>query len=85
MSPSRVRERLAELVAVASDGAVPATAASAPDASLGALGLTSLGYLRLADAVEQEYGVELDLGLVAALDTLDGLVEQIAALDPGRP
>lgn len=72
-----VREQIAALIEAATDGAVTATDAMATDRSLGALGLTSLGYLRLADAVELEFGVELDLGAAVADDTLDGVVAQV--------
>lgn len=78
------RETIAALVETASDGAIAAADALAPGTSLGALGLTSLGYLRLADAVELEYGVELDLGAAVVEDTLDGIVAQIVTPSSGR-
>ncbi len=74
-----IRQQIAALVEAASDGAVTATDALTDGRSLGALGLTSLGYLRLADAVELEFGVELDLGAAVATDTLDGIVAQVVA------
>ena len=78
MSDTAVREQLATLVEAASDGAITAADALVTGRSLGALGLTSLGYLRLADAVELEFGVELDLGAAVADDTLDGIAAQVA-------
>jgi acyl carrier protein len=78
MISSGVREQLATMVEAVSDGTITATDAMDAGRSLGALGLTSLGYLRLADAVELEFGVELDLGAAVAVDTLDGIVAQIA-------
>ncbi|GAA0922279.1 hypothetical protein GCM10009557_91690 [Virgisporangium ochraceum] len=83
MTAPAVREQLATLVEAASDGTITATDALVTGRSLGALGLTSLGYLRLADAVELEFGVELDLGAAVAVDTLDGIVAQI--LTPDQP
>jgi acyl carrier protein len=80
MTPVTLRERLAEMVAAASDGEVPADEALGDGASLRALGLSSLGYLRLIDAIESEFGVDVDLaGDPASLDTLDGIAGQLAA------
>lgn len=59
---AQIRERLAQLVETASDGDIPAHAVSADRTSLASLGLTSLARMRLIDAVETEYGVEIDLG-----------------------
>jgi acyl carrier protein len=81
MTAPVLRRRIAALVEAASDGMITATDALAADRSLGALGLTSLGYLRLADAVELEFEVELDLGAAVAVDTLDGIVAQIVTAD----
>lgn len=81
MTAPVVREQIATLVEAASDGAITATDALVTGRSLGALGLTSLGYLRLADAVELEFGVELDLGAAVAVDTLDGIVAQVLPPD----
>jgi acyl carrier protein len=76
------RERLAELVAAASDGDVSAADALAGTASLSDLGLSSLGLLRLIDAIEIEYGTELDLADdPAALDSLDGIAAHLARAD----
>ncbi|MEU4533386.1 acyl carrier protein [Streptosporangium sp. NPDC023825] len=74
-----VRERLAEMVASASDGAVTAKEALAATVPLSALGVTSLAQMRLIDAVETEFGVEIDLsgdGL-DLLDDLDALARHI--------
>jgi acyl carrier protein len=74
-----LRERLAAMIAAASDGEVAAGDILDPDASLRALGLSSLGYLRLIDAIETEFGVAVDLaGDPSALDTVDGIVAQLA-------
>lgn len=74
-----LRSRVAELVSAASSGAVSVAAALAGDARLGDLGLDSLGLLRLVDAVEVEYGVELDLAAGAGFSTVDSIVAEIAA------
>ncbi|GIH81079.1 acyl carrier protein [Planobispora longispora] len=71
-----LRRRLAELVSGASDGGLDVEEIMAASGSLTALGVTSLAYLRLIDAVEEEFGVELDGP--AVLDTLDGLAAHIA-------
>lgn len=75
-----LRTELAELVAEACDGEL------APDDLLAAggtpfvvLGVGSLAQLRLLDAVEERYGVLLDLdGPTAFLDSLDALAEHLA-------
>ncbi|MEV7007977.1 acyl carrier protein [Streptosporangium sp. NPDC051022] len=67
-----VRERLAEMVASASDGAVTAEEALSATVPLSALGITSLAQMRLIDAVETEFGIEIDLS-GDGLDLLDDL------------
>lgn len=79
-----MRRRVAELVSAASSGAVPVAAALAGDARLGDLGLDSLGLLRLVDAVEVEYGVELDPADGAGFSTVDAIVAEITAAAGGR-
>ncbi|GLH98151.1 acyl carrier protein [Phytohabitans aurantiacus] len=59
---SELRQSVATLISEATAGAVPATEALAGGVALYDLGLDSLGWLRLIDAVESAYGVELDLG-----------------------
>jgi acyl carrier protein len=70
-----IKQRLADLVAQASDNAVTAQEALRSEVPLTALGLTSIGQMRLVDAIEAEFGVEVELtddGL-AMLDDLDRL------------
>ncbi|MET8333163.1 acyl carrier protein [Streptosporangium canum] len=76
-----VRERLAAMVATASDGAVTAKEALAATVPLSALGVTSLAQMRLIDAVETEFGVEIDLSGEGfdLLDDLDALERHIAS------
>ncbi|MFI6813931.1 acyl carrier protein [Nonomuraea sp. NPDC050328] len=76
-----IKERLAELVAEASDHAVTAEEALKSGLPLTALGLTSIGQMRLVDAIEGEFGVEVDLteqGL-ELLDDLDRLAAFVSA------
>ncbi|MGI5281981.1 phosphopantetheine-binding protein [Nonomuraea polychroma] len=72
-----LKERVAALVAQASDGELTTAEVLAADCSLTALGLTSLGYIRLIDAIEDDFGVDIELG---SLDTLDGLVDRLSPL-----
>ncbi|GAA2794670.1 hypothetical protein GCM10020219_077410 [Nonomuraea dietziae] len=51
-----------------------------PTCSLTALGVGSLAFLRLIDALEEEYGVQIDLAAPAgALDSLDEIVAHLGA------
>ncbi|WP_377271342.1 acyl carrier protein [Peterkaempfera sp. SMS 1(5)a] len=81
MTGNTIKERLAELVEESSDGAIPADLARSGGASLSALGLTSLSRMRLVDAVEGEYDVEIDLDAAGweLLDDLDALAAHLAA------
>ncbi|MDI1460948.1 acyl carrier protein [Catellatospora sp. KI3] len=69
--------RLAELVHGATAGAVTADQALS-GGSLRALGLDSLGALRLIDAIDLEFGVEVDLGDGPGADTLDAITRMVA-------
>ncbi|MEU3457361.1 acyl carrier protein [Micromonospora sp. NPDC006766] len=79
MGDTALRERIAELVSEATGGEVSAVDVLA-GASMIALGVDSLGLLRLVDAIELEYGVEIELNRPGhPLDTLDDLVALLAA------
>ncbi|MFB8105006.1 MULTISPECIES: phosphopantetheine-binding protein [Streptomyces] len=83
-SLSVLRARVAELVSGATDGEVTETEILEDGGSLTALGVSSLAFLRLIDAVEEEFGIILDLdGPFRFLDDLDGLVDHIAELTGG--
>ncbi|MFJ6194826.1 acyl carrier protein [Micromonospora sp. NPDC092111] len=85
MGSTDLRERIAELVSEATGGEVPAAQVLA-GGSMIALGVDSLGLLRLVDAIESEYGVEVELsGPGRPLDTLDDLVALLAAAGPDGP
>ncbi|MFF0568384.1 phosphopantetheine-binding protein [Streptomyces sp. NPDC004041] len=76
-----LRSRVAALVSHATDGEVTEGELLGAGASLTALGVTSLALLRLIDAVEEEFGIVLDLdGPFRFLDDLDGLVGHLAEL-----
>jgi acyl carrier protein len=53
-------EVLANMIADASDGEVSAQQVLVADCSFIALGMTSLAQVRFIDAIECEYGVEID-------------------------
>ncbi|TDC01534.1 acyl carrier protein [Micromonospora fluostatini] len=84
MEHTELRQRVAELVSAATEGTVPVGAALAGE-SLVALGLDSLGLLRLVDAIEQEYGVEVEFGGPGRLDTLDEVVAAVAGAATATP
>ncbi|MCW6004198.1 acyl carrier protein [Micromonospora sp. CPCC 205371] len=69
MTDLDLRHELAALVAEASDGQISVAEALAESESLGLLGLTSMGYVRLIQAVERRYGVAVEVD--DALSTLD--------------
>lgn len=75
------RDRLAELVEQASDGEIAAAEARTAGVRLSVLGLTSLARMRLIDAVEAEYGIEIDLGARGfdLVDDLDALTAHLVA------
>lgn len=75
LTRDELRDRLADLVSQATDGEL--TVAEVRQGTiLSDLGFGSLGLLRLVDAVELEFGVELDLNHDAdALRTVDHLAD----------
>ncbi|MEU9835852.1 phosphopantetheine-binding protein [Streptosporangium sp. NPDC048047] len=82
------RERMAELLSWASDGKLTVEEILSAECTLPALGVDSLTYIRLIDAIDDEYGVDVDMGGNAAhLDTVDGLVRHVAEARSraGRP
>ena len=90
MDSTALRGRLAELVSEATGGEVPTDDLLA-GGSMIALGVDSLGLLRLVDAIELEYDVEVELTSSGRpLDTLDDLVALLttatatATADPAR-
>jgi acyl carrier protein len=83
MERDALRQQVAEVIAAASDGQVPLDAALAGEAPLTSMGLSSLGFVRLVDALDERYGVP---GLDAALweaDAVDRVVERILAAHAG--
>lgn len=76
-----LQTQVAALVEAASDGDVRRSDVMAPGASLSAAGLGSLGFLRLIDAIEREFGVEIDPdGDFSELDGVEVIAEQLARL-----
>ncbi|WP_405140786.1 phosphopantetheine-binding protein [Sphaerisporangium sp. NBC_01403] len=81
-----MRRRVAGMVAVASDGEISVEEVLRSGGSFTALGVTSLTTLRLLDAIEEELGVEIDLGGdVDFLDGLDSLAGHILGVLAARP
>jgi acyl carrier protein len=75
-----MKERLAELVSESCDGQLTPAEVLAASVPLSYLGVTSLAQMRLIDAVEREYDVEIDLGGdVSFLDSVGGLADWLAA------
>ena len=74
-----VRSMLADMIADASDGEVSAAQALAGDHSLTALGLTSLALIRLIDAIEDTFGVDLGPDMLS-YDRFDALASHLAEL-----
>jgi hypothetical protein len=80
MTRDAIRERLAQLVADSSDGETSAEQALPSGLPLSAPGLTSPPRIRLAGAVESEYGPGLDGD---GRQLLDGLSAPAARLEHG--
>jgi acyl carrier protein len=82
-----VRRRLAELVSAASDDLITADEALRATVPLTALGMSSLAQMRLIDAIEAEFGVQIDLAGdgVDLLDDLDALTAFLDVSDPATP
>lgn len=79
-SSTTLSERIAAVVETVSGGTIPAEKAVAPSVDLGDHGLTSLGFLQLIDAVENEFGVYVDLeGGTEFLRTVEGIAGYVAA------
>jgi acyl carrier protein len=70
--------RLATIVAEVSDDEVAAADLLAVRRPFAAFGVTSLTQLRLLDAVEAEFGIDIDMGGdLSFLDSLDGLMSYL--------
>jgi acyl carrier protein len=74
MDETKLRQRVAELVDEATGGDVPVGQVLS-GGSLVAMGVDSLGLLRLVDAIESEFGVEVEFDAPGRqIDTVDSLV-----------
>ncbi|MFG2567140.1 acyl carrier protein [Streptomyces sp. NPDC048567] len=80
-APAPTPERVARLVERATDGRLAAAELMHSTEPLAALGVSSLSLLRLADSLESEYGVLIDLGDRALYtEGLAGLTARVRAL-----
>mgnify|MGYP001097420932 CR=1 FL=1 len=74
MTRPDLHHQLAALVAEASDEQISAAEALAESESLGLLGLTSIGHVRLIQAVERRFGVVIEPDDdITGLDTVEAL------------
>ncbi|NUR26585.1 MAG: acyl carrier protein [Catenulispora sp.] len=74
MTHPDLHHRLAGLVAEASDDQITPAEALAEPESLALLGLTSIGHVRLIQAVERHFGVVIEPDDdITGLDTVDAL------------
>lgn len=81
----RIRHMLADMIAEASDGEVSAEQALEGGHSLAALGFGSLALIRLIDAIEDTFGVDVDLGDdMASFEHVDTLASHLAGLMAAR-
>ncbi|WP_405425944.1 phosphopantetheine-binding protein [Micromonospora sp. NBC_00617] len=75
-----LHDRVAELIAAASNGTVTTQQASDTSSNLLEKGFTSLSFLQLIDAVENEFGLYIDLEEdTTFLGSVDGIVGFIHA------
>jgi acyl carrier protein len=77
MNRAALRQRLADLLADVSDHAIPVDEVLVAGASLTELGLDSLGFMRLVDAIEAGYGIDFGLDDAPPPDTVDELADQL--------
>lgn len=67
--------RVADLAVTASDGSLPLDVVLAGRTTFADLGMSSLSFLRLIDALENEFGIYIDLEEAAGtLTTVGGLL-----------
>ncbi|TMR91445.1 acyl carrier protein [Nonomuraea basaltis] len=84
-APRDLERMLADMVADVSGGEISAEEALAGDHSLPALGLTSLAWIRLVDAIEDAFGVDVDLGGdLSAFEHVDALAAHLSGLLDSR-
>jgi acyl carrier protein len=70
--------QVADLVAVATEGSIARELAVENGSTFAEIGMSSLSYLRLIDAVENEFGVYIDLeDAVGRVNTVRGIVDYI--------
>jgi acyl carrier protein len=74
--PNDLVSRVADLVTQATDGSISLEAASKEGVTFAEIGMSSLAYLRLIDAVENEFGIYIDLEEAAGkVNTARGIVD----------
>jgi acyl carrier protein len=80
LTTTSLKSELARLIATASEGSVRPEQVLDSQDQITALGLPSVVQLRAIDAIENEFGVTLDLDRedISYLDSLDGLVRYLA-------
>lgn len=82
---TELRRELAGMIASASDGEVRAEDALTGRHSLSALGLSSLARIRLIDAIEDTFGVDVDLSRdLSTFESVDTLAAHVATLLAAR-
>jgi acyl carrier protein len=80
-SLGQVRQALADMIAEASDGALTAADVLAGGHTLTALGLSSLARIRLIDAIEDTFAIDLDLeDDLSSFEYVDALADHLATL-----
>lgn len=87
MTGEGLRRTLADMIAQVSDGEIRAEDALAGDHTLSALGLSSLARIRLIDAIEDTFGVDIDLaGDLTDFERVDALADHVGGLlgEPSR-
>ncbi|MFJ8581031.1 acyl carrier protein [Micromonospora sp. NPDC093277] len=85
MTEDYTATRIVALVVTASEGTVAGPDLAAEETRLTELGLTSLSYLRLIDAIENEFGVYIDLEEAdGKLGTVRELADYVSAQGGGH-
>ncbi|MBO4159728.1 MULTISPECIES: acyl carrier protein [Micromonospora] len=81
-SGTRIRQKVARIITESAEGGLSEADLDRAGGSLPALGYSSLSYIRMIDAIENTFGIEIDQDEEDdRLRSVDGIVALVAAQD----